>query len=146
MSLFSEIEKVVSSVVNFFGKLLTSHGWQTVFIASVQAVAGTVEGILEATKNDPAAAKIAAIVTVINTDLATLTGLAGSYTAAAHNTFVSTATNLVNVIQSNVGSILSLLDVKNTALVSSVTVIVNLVASGLKAILALVPATPTQTT
>ena len=146
MSLISEIEKVVSSVVKFFGKFFTSQTWRTVFLAGVQALAGIVEGILEAAKDDPAAKEIAAIVNTIHTDLGTVAGLASGYTSGAHNTFVALVTNIVNTVQSDLGSILSMLDVKNTALVASVTEIVNMAAAGIEALLKLIPTTPTTPT
>jgi len=143
MSFFSEIEKVVSGVGKFFGKLLTQQSWQTVFAASTQALAGTIEGILEATKNAPAASKIQSVVQQILTDLGSLAGLTSSYNSATHTTFVAQVTAILNEVQANLGTILGLIDVKDTSLIATVTEITNMVISGAKALLALVPQTPT---
>lgn len=142
VSFLSGLEKVVAGVGSFFGKLFTQQSWQSIFIASTQALAGTIEGLLEATKSSNAAGSVQSVVTQIINDLGTLVGLTHGYNSASHATFVAQATNILNTVQANLGSILSLIDVKDTGLISTVTTITNLVISGAKALLALIPQTP----
>lgn len=148
MSFLTNIEKdadlVVSKVDHFFAHLLTQKTWQAQFSASVQALAGTVEGVVEITGNEAEAAQIQSVVNTINEDFGTLTGLVASYNTAAPQTFVAQATTTINLIKTNMGSILQLVDVKNTNTVNQVTGVTTVVAAGLEALLALVPIAQAQ--
>jgi hypothetical protein len=139
-TLEKDVEKVVSAVESFFAKIHLAKNWQTTFTASVQALGGTVEGIVEITGNEAQAAKIQSAVQLVNVDFATLTGLVASYNSLAHSTFVQQVTASADAIQANIGSILALIDVKNTNLVNEVTGVTTIVTSGLGALLALIPA------
>lgn len=139
MSLFSNLGKGVHEVAHFFENLFTKQSWQQVFNAAVQTLAGYTEQILEAAKNEPAAAQISSIGQQTLSKFATLTGLAAGYNAGTHTTFVAQVTGILNLIQGNLKQILTLIDVKNAGLVGTVTTIANLAITGLEGLLALIP-------
>lgn len=143
MSFLTSFEKdaelVVSKVSGFFETVASNKNWQVKFTASVQALAGTLEGVIEITGKEADAAKIQAAVGVVNKDFASLTGLAASYNTAAPKTFQAQVQATLTVISTNLSTILSLIDVKNTTTVNEVTGVTAVVSAGLEALMALVP-------
>jgi hypothetical protein len=137
MSLISKVESIFSSFDKEFVKLFGSApAVLTTVSGTLTVVAPLISTILVITGNEPAALAVSAVVVQVQADLATAQTLIKS----TGNT--PTVTAVLNAIVTNLKSLLTAGDIKDSKTLGEVTVAVNTVVAEVEAIISALKAVP----
>jgi hypothetical protein len=140
------MKTLVDKIGDFFkrsGKAMTSVNWTQTASVALAVVAPLAESIVAMTAGEAGAAAIAKVVSEIQADLATASGLISVYNTDNHASVTASLTSVLSDVQTNMGSILTAANIKNPATLAKVTGAANTITGELAAILKLVPASPT---
>jgi hypothetical protein len=133
------VKKFWHRVEAAFKKLFGSSKWEKTTSAVISYIAPLLETLVALTAGGPAAALVTNIVSIAQTDLATLAAVVDGATATPAANEVSAAINALNSIKTNLAALLTAADVKNAATSLQVTATVNAIIGEVEAILANVP-------
>jgi len=133
MSFFKGIE-------SFFKKLFGSTNWEKTASTTLALVGPLTEEIVALSAGEPAAAEVQSIITEVQSDLALVSGVvSGATPASASPSLISTATNSLNSVKSNLSGLLAAGHIKDPAKVAQVTGLVNTIVGEVEAILSAMP-------
>jgi hypothetical protein len=138
----SKLGTFFSRVEGFFKKVFGSSKWEKTASTTIAIIAPLLETVLTLTAGAPAAALVAAVVATVQKDLAATAVLIDDVDAggASVATGPQQIANLLNGIKANLGGLLSVAEVKNSAKIAEITTAVTTVTAEVDAILAAIPA------
>lgn len=124
-----------SKVASWFKRLFKAAPQaEHIALATITYVAPIVEGIL-ALVDPPAAAIVTPIITVVERDLSTVAATIQDGMPAAGSSAEQAVESALNAIKSNIGGLLQVAEVKNSAKITEITTAVNTITGEVDAIL-----------
>jgi len=137
-----KIDGFFGRIVKFFGKVIKNTSWQTTAQAILIAVSAAIENILELTGNEAGSAAVALVVNEIKAGFAALSALITEYDSQTHTTFVAQVTAIIDDIVADLGSLLTVGQVKDSKTLAGVTKWVGVISTDAKSLLTIIPAAP----
>jgi len=134
------------SVKTFFAKveaeakkLFGSTTWEKTVTSVVTYTAPIAETLIGLAAGQPAEALVAEGVTILKSDLATVSAVVSGATTTPSATGLATVVSALNSIKTNLSGLLTAAEVKNSKTSSAITSTVNLIVGEMDAALANVP-------
>lgn len=134
------MKKFWDKVEAAFKKLFGSTKWEQTATSVITYVAPLVETIVGLAAGGPAEALVTSVVNIVKSDLATVSAIVSGATETPAGTALVAVKNALSSIQTNLGSVLSDADVKNSAKYADITSVVNLIVGEVEAVLSNIPA------
>jgi len=120
-------------------KLFTNTTWEHTAQATISYVAPIVETILSLTVGTGVEKVVENIISIVQSDLATVSAVVQGAQVTPGSTIATTVTTALESVKTNLAGILQLAEVKSSASVAKVESTVNLIVQEVEALLANLP-------
>jgi hypothetical protein len=122
-----------------FEKVFGSTTWEKTALGVISFIAPLLETIVGLAAGGPAEALVAKVISIVQSDLSTLQTVVSDATSATSTSGLQTAQNALNSIKTNLSSLLTAAQIKNSTKAADITAAVNTVVGEVDAILENMP-------